>query len=55
MASAVTFPLVYLAERLGWSGFGMLASPLNSGAWAACVYLALSMVARLGRRGARDG
>jgi hypothetical protein len=54
IATVVTFPFVYLAERLGWSGTGMLALPLNSVAWAGCVYVALGLVAHRGGRGERD-
>ena len=54
IAKVVTFPFVHLAERLGWSGTGMVALPLNSTAWAACLYVALSLAARLGARPDRD-
>ena len=54
IATVVTFPFVFLAERMGWPGFGMLALPLNSGAWGGCLYLALCLVARLGGSEPRD-
>jgi hypothetical protein len=54
ITSVVTFPFVPLAMRLGWSGVGVLAFALNSAAWAACLYLALGLAARL-RRGRRLG
>jgi hypothetical protein len=54
IASVVTFPFVHLAERMGWPGLGMAVLPLNSAAWAGGLYLALSLLARLGRRGAGD-
>jgi hypothetical protein len=50
IASVLTFPLVRLAERLEWSGIGVLLLPLNSAAWGASVYLALGFCAGLGRR-----
>jgi len=51
VTSVVTFPFVYLSERLGSPGFGMLAFPLNSGAWGGCLYLALTLASRRRRRG----
>lgn len=54
IANVLTFPFVHLAERLGWPGTGMLALPLNSAAWAACLYIALSFAARLGTRPDRN-
>ena len=51
IASVVTFPFVFLAERFGWAWIGLPALLLNSAAWAGALYLVLGLVARLGRRG----
>ena len=47
VTSAVTFPLVPLAERLGWSGTGMLVLPLNSLVWGAGAYAVAGVVQRV--------
>ena len=51
VASVVTFPFVYLAERLEWTWLGMPALLLNSATWAGTLYFVLALVERLGRRG----
>lgn len=53
IASVLTFPFVFLAERLGSLGqrLGLLVFPLNSATWAGALYLALGLVAHVRRRG----
>jgi hypothetical protein len=54
IASVLTLPFVPIAERLGWSGIGLLLVPLNSIAWGGSLYLALGLAARPGGN-LRDG
>jgi hypothetical protein len=46
MAEVLTFPTVYLAERLAWSGIGALAFVLNSLVWALAAYAVLRLLGR---------
>lgn len=36
--AVITFPVVYLLEKLQWSGWGMTAWVLNSAVWASAFY-----------------
>ncbi|MBN2059558.1 MAG: hypothetical protein JW882_03990 [Deltaproteobacteria bacterium] len=46
VAVIITFPFVYLFEKLQWSGFGIGVFVLNSVVWAGIFYLALVAMAR---------
>jgi hypothetical protein len=46
IAEILTFPTIYLAERLAWSGIGALAFVLNSLVWALAAWAIVGVLGR---------